>query len=235
MSLSRLTRYIWKDNMPSECSNALQTRRTTTQRQLSMKREEPSRSTRRTSEGNMPSICSYSLVRAQKHNANETHFRMGQCGKGEKPFPFNKAHTSQRNMPSASSYSLVRTEKQNATETLFRVDKKRRQNRSLRKTTRKSLSRLTKHFFEGNLPLNSSYSLVRTWTQQNTPKGKVFCNFACTLGRTPVDGVGSTFHQHQCSSCPLGRGPQVTLPGLGSGQTLELGVSAVSVGHFVPP
>ena len=50
------------------------------------------------------------------------------------------------------------------------------------------------------------------------------------LGGTPVDGDGSNLHRHQCSSCPLGRGPLLTLPSLRTGQTLELGASAVSVG-----
>ena len=68
-----------------------------------------------------------------------------------------------------------------------------------------------------------------------SPKVKFSVTLPRSLGRTPVDGVGSNLHQHQCSWCPLGWVPQLTLPNLRSGQTLELGVSTVSVGHFVTP
>ena len=76
---------------------------------------------------------------------------------------------------------------------------------------------------------------TRVPTQQcNIPGVRSSETLPCSLGRKPVDGVGPILHRHQCSSCQLGRGPQLTLPSLGSGQTLELGVSAVSVGHLVP-
>ena len=84
-------------------------------------------------------------------------------------------------------------------------------------------------------PHRKKKNFLQPRPNKHNPKGEVFRNFALFPETNTDDGVGSNLHRHQCSSCPLGRGPLLTLPSQGSGQILELGASAVSVGHSVPP